>query len=420
MVLRRKTALFAGSVLAAAALIYAGFAVYYHRLYSRPNLTQMIAEAKSNPQPVEGGPQLAFGFEDPLDLGIVSSSEKTVKKFTIRNVGEEPLEIAQVSTECGCTKAEVDKKEIPAGEEAELSITVDPERISGFESEKRVIIVSNDTYERARKFFVRAAVEPEFVFEPETLDFGHFEKGIQPEGVLRIRQATDEPLEVKTVSAGTGSGLDVSYDLLPESEWSQPGRREYLVRVAVSDDVPPGPLNRRLAVETNAKRAGARKAAVAVLGEVEAFYEVTPRTAVLLRAAAGDENAALVKVRSDVPIAIENIETTGHRLLARVVEADSPEAQALRDAQAQASRAPDLAELPGAEAPKQWPHETLIRVSVTPDAVAGSLFEELSFDVAGEGKRYRQRLRVTGFVRSDDSAPALRVPVSGRRPAAAK
>ncbi|NOY56069.1 MAG: DUF1573 domain-containing protein [Actinobacteria bacterium] len=59
------------------------------------------------------------------DLGEVPQ-EPLEASYTIRNDGDDVLQIEKVSTSCGCTKASVERETIPPGETTELRVTLDP------------------------------------------------------------------------------------------------------------------------------------------------------------------------------------------------------------------------------------------------------------------------------------------------------
>lgn len=46
--------------------------------------------------------------------------------YTVRNTGGSALTVSKITTSCECTKATMDRTEIPAGESAQLSVTLDP------------------------------------------------------------------------------------------------------------------------------------------------------------------------------------------------------------------------------------------------------------------------------------------------------
>lgn len=76
---------------------------------------------------ISGGPKI----EIPLpvhDFGIVIYGDVVEHIFTIKNTGNEPLQILKLSTSCGCTSASVaeDDKIIQPGEDIDMLVSFDP------------------------------------------------------------------------------------------------------------------------------------------------------------------------------------------------------------------------------------------------------------------------------------------------------
>ncbi len=84
------------------------------------------------------------------------------RSFTIRNSGGSPLQITGLSTSCGCTRAEMEKRELLPGEEAELLVTFDPnlmsERLVG-KVYRVAYVKSNDPKQPEVEIEIRARLE---------------------------------------------------------------------------------------------------------------------------------------------------------------------------------------------------------------------------------------------------------------------
>ncbi len=59
------------------------------------------------------------------DLGTISKGQVALASFSVRNTGNATLEIQSVSTSCGCTKASVSPRSIPAGGIGVLKVAYD-------------------------------------------------------------------------------------------------------------------------------------------------------------------------------------------------------------------------------------------------------------------------------------------------------
>lgn len=118
---------------------------YLHRLLVLATLAAIVlpllaACGRSAPQIVVEPPSQELG-ERPQQLIELA--------YTVRNAGDAPLKIEKISTSCDCTEAKLDRMEIPAGETAQLTVSLDPVEDNLFGDVKRVIYLrSNDPDEQ--------------------------------------------------------------------------------------------------------------------------------------------------------------------------------------------------------------------------------------------------------------------------------
>ncbi len=78
-----------------------------------------------------------------FDFGDVLPGKTLRKEFTIRNFGNAPLELENVSTTCGCTAALAGAKRVEPGGSTSLRVTFETRRFSG-KVERKVLVRSND------------------------------------------------------------------------------------------------------------------------------------------------------------------------------------------------------------------------------------------------------------------------------------
>jgi len=78
-----------------------------------------------------------------FDFGNVLPEKTLRKEFTIRNFGNAPLELENVSTTCGCTAALAGAKRVEPGGSTPLRVTFETRRFSG-KVERKVLVRSND------------------------------------------------------------------------------------------------------------------------------------------------------------------------------------------------------------------------------------------------------------------------------------
>ncbi len=91
---------------------------------------------------VVAGPRISVD-NNVFEFGNVVEGIAIVHSFTLKNTGDEPLEIDDVKTPCGCTTTELSKKLLSPGESVVLDVQFDTTGYSGWTS-KKVYVDSND------------------------------------------------------------------------------------------------------------------------------------------------------------------------------------------------------------------------------------------------------------------------------------
>jgi hypothetical protein len=79
------------------------------------------------------------------DFGTIPNTKPVIEVFEVRNIGRGKLEIARVSTSCGCTTEELDRCQPAPGEMTELVVTYDRQAHGGVTGQfRRVMYVRTD------------------------------------------------------------------------------------------------------------------------------------------------------------------------------------------------------------------------------------------------------------------------------------
>lgn len=310
---------------------------------------------------------------DEFDMGLITNAEPTSKPFTVYNRGRLPLKIFDIATSCACTQGSIPESRnvIPPGEEATITITVDPYRVPGFISDKVLTITSNDPNNGQIQVKVHADVEPEFVIEPEAFDFGKVAKGDSPAQTVRFRQLQETPIEITEVNSfgrrapeEAGDELQVSFERVPEADWGEPGKVEYLIHATLSPNTPAGILHRLVYLISDLPRVVAMQ--IPLRAEVVASYvidPVAPKPVVIK----GDADAVgVVTVTADEPVTIENVGAPEGVIEALVREQSAP-------------------------------NEAHLDLTVAPAAPAGAIQEMVTFDVVVGEQRYSERVSVRAY-----------------------
>ena len=92
-----------------------------------------------------------------LALAAYPSPGQPFQEFRLRNLGDQPLVIGQISRSCGCTGAIVEKTTVGPGESTPLRISLETRKASG-RIEVRVVLPSNDPQTPLLELLLHATV----------------------------------------------------------------------------------------------------------------------------------------------------------------------------------------------------------------------------------------------------------------------
>lgn len=93
------------------------------------------------------------------DFGKIPSNTKVEHVFTFRNDGKDKLTIKNVTTSCGCTASDIDKKELAPGEETGIKVSFNSSAYRG-QIKQFVYVATDNLAEPLVKFTIVADVQP--------------------------------------------------------------------------------------------------------------------------------------------------------------------------------------------------------------------------------------------------------------------
>lgn len=193
--------------------------------------------------------------EDPVHMGMIRNDRISRGKVTVRNEGQKLLRLLQVRASCGCTAVVDYTRDIPPGGQGEITFSMDPRKIAGFDVRKSVIIRSSDPKTPIRRVSVEADIDPEFALEPDRVEFGELRAGEAAERTVILRQIQEGPMNLLRIGQTTGPDqITWSFEEIPEEEWQTPGKCEWRITVRVSPELKPAPFYAAARLMTNVKR----------------------------------------------------------------------------------------------------------------------------------------------------------------------
>ncbi len=201
--------------------------------------------------------QIELETGNKYDFGIIPNDKETTKKVKVYNKGKGPLNLRFIQTSCACTQGTIPpgQEVIPPGGEGYILVTVYPSKVAGFYSEKVLTIYSNDPKNSPFELKVIARINPEFLIEPEDINFGELPKGSTKEiSVTITQQNMPKPLEIyKIYESGVPDYIQNNITAtLKKVEGKEP--IQYLLTFKIEPFIAPVEMNRTFFISTNIDR----------------------------------------------------------------------------------------------------------------------------------------------------------------------
>lgn len=213
---------------------------------------------------------------DPVkDFGTVPKGEVLGWEFTIKNSGDEDLQILRVQPACGCTVAEFDSVIAP-GETGRVVAELKTESFQG-PINKPITIQSNDPDSPTTQVAIKAIVKPYVEAHPAGFVRFNLLQGEVAQQSVVLYSEEDEPFEILGIDV-PGEWIKAEYEKLTGDERVTVGRanqNQYRVTVTLGGpDAPVGPLMDKVRIRTNSKHQP--EYMLNLSGIVRPGYSVTP------------------------------------------------------------------------------------------------------------------------------------------------
>lgn len=179
------------------------------------------------------GPHLQLPRE-PVDLGNMQPDEKVKRTFEVRNSGDEPLRIAKVTANCGCTEPTIDRDLLLAGETATVTVIFDS---SGFyrNVRKQVVLESNDAVNAVAVVYLSGYVQIGLRADTTVLNLGRVRLGQSAGAEMHLFRDTGRAAGPIKLSDPTKS---VTAEIGPWLPYLKSDRARIRVQIAsVTDDL---------------------------------------------------------------------------------------------------------------------------------------------------------------------------------------
>ena len=241
----------------------------------------------------EAQPSAVFP-ETVIDVGAVNKGEKASHEFTVRNEGDQVLQITEVKPSCGCTVAEYDKTIQPGGT-GRITAVVDTTNFKG-PIAKSVKVFTSDPVNPQINLVIKANIKTHVEVEPGYARFVAVYGEPNAKSVQRVWSKEKPDLQILSAKSPYPH-VKVSYAeaTADERDGSSSGN-QWRVVVELDADAPEGPMADYIDLTTNHPERQTIR--IPVSGFVRPILSVTPRVADFGRREVAEPQTASVEIRN--------------------------------------------------------------------------------------------------------------------------
>ena len=121
-------------------------------------------------------------------------------EFVIKNIGDQPLHIAQIQTTCGCLATNPGPRTVPPGEQTTIEITLRADRMQGPIS-KRTNVICNDPTQQVVPLTMSGTVRQAFTLDPVFVNFPELNRDQPTVATFTLTNHLPEPLVISNITS---------------------------------------------------------------------------------------------------------------------------------------------------------------------------------------------------------------------------
>jgi Protein of unknown function (DUF1573) len=135
-----------------------------------------------------------------IELHPTAADKQAIGHFKYQNTGDKPVRFKSVRTSCGCTAAQTQKEEVPAGEKGEITATFNIGERTGTQV-KTVTVETDDTEHATTVLTLKAVIPQQLEITPTFVFWG---QGEAPKAkTIVVRAAKDFPVKHLKVTSSS-------------------------------------------------------------------------------------------------------------------------------------------------------------------------------------------------------------------------
>ena len=135
-----------------------------------------------------------------IELHPTAADKQAIGHFKYQNTGDKPVKFKSVKTSCGCTAAQTQKDEVPAGEKGEITATFNIGERTGTQV-KTVTVETDDPANVTTVLTLKAVIPQQLEITPTFVFWGQGEAP-KPKTIV-VRAAKDFPVKHLKVTSSS-------------------------------------------------------------------------------------------------------------------------------------------------------------------------------------------------------------------------
>jgi len=135
-----------------------------------------------------------------IELHPAAADKQAIGHFKYQNTGDKPVRFKSVRTSCGCTAAQTQKEEVPAGEKGEITATFNIGERTGTQV-KTVTVETDDPVNVTTVLTLKAVIPQQLEITPTFVFWGQGEAP-KPKTIV-VRAAKDFPVKHLKVTSSS-------------------------------------------------------------------------------------------------------------------------------------------------------------------------------------------------------------------------
>ena len=135
-----------------------------------------------------------------IELHPTATDKQAIGHFKYQNTGDKSVKFKSVSTSCGCTAAQTQKEEVPAGEKGEITATFNIGERTGTQV-KTVTVETDDPANVTTVLTLKAVIPQQLEITPTFVFWGQGEEP-KPKTIV-VRAAKDFPVKHLKVTSSS-------------------------------------------------------------------------------------------------------------------------------------------------------------------------------------------------------------------------